>query len=107
MNRILEIRTYTLNQNHRAEFLDLFHDQALPLLDRYKVDVVAFGVSLGDENGAFLMRAFSSLEAKMREEEMFYASLEWRDGPRAAILACIESFSDVVFSLEDAVIEAL
>jgi NIPSNAP len=106
MKRILEIRTYRLKPHCRDHFLALFRGKAHPLLERWNVDVVAFGASL-EEDGAFLMRAFDSLEARRRDEDAFYSGDEWRDGPRAAILECIESYLDTVLELEEHAINAL
>jgi NIPSNAP len=106
MKRILEIRTYHLKPQSRETFMRLFRGKAGPLLERWNVDVVAFGASL-ENDGAYLMRAFDSLEARKREEDAFYSSAEWRDGPRAAILECIESYLDTVLELEEHAINAL
>jgi hypothetical protein len=40
------------------------------------------------------MRAFPGLEERERTEGAFYGSEEWRQGPREAILAGIESGAD-------------
>jgi NIPSNAP len=106
MKRILEIRTYHLKPQSRETFMRLFRSEARPLLERWNVDVVAFGASL-ENDGAYLMRAFDSLEAREREEDAFYSGDEWRDGPRAAILACVESYLDTVLELEEHAINAL
>ncbi len=106
MKRILEIRTYRLKPECRDHFLTLFQREASPLLERWNVDVVAFGASLEDD-GAYLMRAFASLDARQREEDALYGSAEWRDGPRAAILECIESYLDTVLELDETRMDAL
>ncbi len=85
----------------------LFNDAALPLLRGAQVEVVAFGVSLDNDHGAYLMRAFDSLQARDRDEEAFYSSAAWRSGPREAILACIEAYLDAVIELEAMGVDAL
>jgi NIPSNAP len=107
MKRVVEIRSYQLKAGQREEFLTLFRSEARPLLERWNVDVVAFGASLGDDQGAYLMRAFDSLEARQREEAAFYGSAEWRDGPRAAILECIDSYLNTVLEIEERAINAM
>lgn len=107
MKRILEIRSYNLKPGTRAAFHELFVNESLPLLKRWQVDVVAYGPSLHDEDSYYLMRAFPSLEEREQSEEAFYSSSEWREGPREAVLALIESYTTVVIELEEAVLEGL
>jgi len=45
---------------------------------------------------AFLIRSFESIDEHAEQEARFYSSREWHDGPRAAILECIESYHSVV-----------
>jgi hypothetical protein len=98
---ILEIRSYNLKCGTRARFHHLFVEQALPMLKRWNVDVVGYGPSLHDRDSYFLMRAFTGLENRERSEDAFYGSAEWRDGPRAAILAAIETYTTVVIRVDE------
>jgi ketosteroid isomerase-like protein len=104
---VVEIRSYSLKPGTRDPFHLLFVQEALPMLHRFKVDVVAYGPSLHDRSSYYLMRAFSSLEDRERSEDAFYGSDEWRQGPREAILSCIESYTTVVVSLDDATLRGL
>jgi hypothetical protein len=99
---ILEIRTYRLVPGSRDGFVRLVRDESLPLLERHGITVVAHGVSLVSEDGheeAYLIRAFPSLDAHAEQEARFYASDDWRQGPREAILALIESYHSVVLEV--------
>jgi hypothetical protein len=40
-------------------------------------------------------------------EDAFYGSAAWREGPREAVLACIETDTDSVLTLDDATIDGL
>jgi ketosteroid isomerase-like protein len=100
-DRVLEIRSYKLRSGTREEFHRHFVREVLPLLQRWKVDVVAHGSSLHDRDSYFLMRGFASLADRERSEEAFYGSAEWRDGPRAAVLAAIESYTTAVIGVDD------
>jgi hypothetical protein len=40
-------------------------------------------------------------------EDAYYASDDWRKGPREALLALIENYTDIVFEMEEAAVEAL
>jgi hypothetical protein len=105
--RLVEIRTYRLLQGMRDEYDRLFREEALPLLRRFEVDVVAAGPSIDDPNGYFLIRSFEDLADREQREERFYASPEWREGPREAVIEKIEVYTDAVVELDEATIEAL
>jgi hypothetical protein len=104
---VLEMRSYNLKAGTRETFGQLFTQEALPLLVRAKIDVVAYGPSLHDRNSYFLMRAFSTLDTRESAESAFYGSAEWRDGPRAAVLAAIESYTTIVIRVDRATVEGL
>jgi hypothetical protein len=106
-NTIVEIRSYNLKPGVRARFHQRFEREALPMLKRWKVDVVAYGPSLHDESSYYLMRAYPSLEERQRSEDAFYDSDEWKKGPREAVLADIESYTTVVLTLDAATIRGL
>ena len=105
--RMLEIRSYNLKPGTRSRFHQLFLREALPMLQRWKIDVVAYGPSLHDADSFYLMRAYDSLDGRQKSEDAFYGSSEWRDGPREAILADIDSYTTVVIRLDDATLQGL
>ena len=107
---ILEIRTYRLKPGTRDAFVALMRGEAVPLLVRRGITVVDCGPSLVDEDGseeAYLVRAFPSLEARREQEEAFYGSDEWRQGPRETVLAPIESFHTIVMEVSQEAVDAL
>jgi ketosteroid isomerase-like protein len=97
---IVEIRSYNLKPGTRDRFHRLFVSTSLPMLHRWKVDVVAFGPSQHDNDSWFLMRGFPSLDARQKSEDAFYASEEWIKGPRDAVLADIVSYTTVVITID-------
>ncbi len=105
--RMVEIRSYNLKPGTRSRFHQLFLREALPMLQRWKIDVVAYGPSLHDADSYYLMRAYESLDGRQKSEDAFYGSSEWRDGPREAILADIASYTTVVIQLDDATVQGL
>ena len=105
--RVVEIRSYNLKAGTRDRFHQLFLREALPMLRRWKVDVVAYGPSLHDDNSWYLMRSFPSLEDRQKSEDAFYGSDEWKQGPREAILADIESYTTVVLHFDDTTLQGL
>ena len=104
---ILEIRTYRLQPGTRDEYDRLFREEALPLLARFGIDVVGAGPSIDDQHGYFLIRAFQDLGDRQRREDLFYASPEWRLGPREAIIEKIEVFTDAVIEVDEKAIDGL
>jgi hypothetical protein len=105
--RVVEIRSYNLKPGTRDTFHQLAERDAVPMLKRWRIDVVAHGPSLHDANSYFLMRSFASVEDRQRSEDAFYGSDEWKTGPRDAVLACIESYTTVVVRLDEATLKGL
>ena len=105
--KCIEIRSYNLKPGSRPEFHRLFVEEALPLLQHWKVDVVAYGPSLHNEDSYYLIRGFDTLAHREQSEESFYASDAWRQGPRAAILVLIETYTETVLELDEAVVQGL
>ena len=104
---MVEIRSYNLKPGTRDRFHQRFERESLPLLRLHHVDVVAYGPSAHDADSWYLMRAYSSLEERQRSEDAFYGSPEWKTGPRAAVLADIDSYTTIVVRLDDATLRGL
>jgi hypothetical protein len=108
---ILEIRTYRVLPGRESEFVSLMRAEALPLLSDQQIDVVDCGISLdprdGDPTDAYLIRAFTDEATRERAELAFYSSDAWQNGPRAAVLALIESFHTVILDAPDSVVDGL
>jgi len=105
--RILEIRSYNLKPGTRQRYHDRLVRQALPMLERRKVDVVSFGPSAHDDNSYFLMRAYSSLAEREKSEAAFYGSDEWKNGIRDAVLADIENYTTIVTPVDETTLQGL
>ena len=105
--QVVEIRSYNLKPGARERFHALFEREALPLLRKWKVDVVAYGPSLHDSDSYYLMRGFRSTVDRQRSEDEFYGSEEWRNGPREAILADIINYTTIVIRLDAAAVGGL
>lgn len=107
MNRLVEIRSYNLKPGSRDQFHRLVAEQAIPMLTRWKIDVVAFGRSPHDEDSYYLIRCFDNLAHREQNEDAFYGSDEWRKGPREAILALIENYTTIVLELDEVTVQGL
>lgn len=107
MNHFIEIRSYNLKDGARDKFHRLLVTQSLPMLKRWNVDVVAYGPSPHDQNSYYLIRRYDSLAQRQKSQDDFYGSDEWRQGPREAIIALIENYTEIVIELDEATIQGL
>jgi hypothetical protein len=99
-HKVIEILTLDVKPGRREEFDKLYESQSLPLLRKWKIDVIAHGPSLHDANSYYIIRSFKSLEDRQRLEDAFYASDDWNNGPKRAILALVDHFAYTVVSVE-------
>jgi hypothetical protein len=107
MNQILEIRSLNIKPSSREEFHRLYVERALPLLKRWNFDVVAHGPSLHGENTYYVIRRYDSLAQREKMEDAYYASDNWRKGPREAMLALIETYLDIVLESDEGTVQGL
>ena len=105
--RLLEIRSYTLKPGSGAAFHSLVSERSVPLLREACMDVVAFGQSVHDSDHYFLMRSYDSLAHRQEAQETFYSSAAWRQGPREAIIALIETDATTTLWLSAEAVERL
>ncbi len=107
MDRIVEIRTYTLKPGSAEQFHRIMQEQSLPLLRAAGTDVVAARPSMHAPDSYLLIRAYQSLAQRGRSQDDFYASAAWLQGPREAVMACIEHYTTAVIEADDALIGSL
>jgi hypothetical protein len=93
---VVEIRSYRLKPGSGRVFHRLVVEESMPMLERWGVDVIAFGPSLDDDDLYVLIRGYASIAELQQSQDAFYGSAEWRDGPREAIVSLIESDISVV-----------
>jgi ketosteroid isomerase-like protein len=97
---VAEIRSYTLRPGTRDAFHQLVLDYSLPMLKRWKIEVLGYGPSLQEDSSYYLVRIYPSLEARHRSEDAFYGSDEWKKGPREAIVSRIINFTTVILPVD-------
>src|SRR6266498_2422086 len=107
MNHIIEIRSINLKPGARDEFHQLYVEKGLPLLKRWNFDVVAHGPSLHDENSYYVIRRYDSLAQREQMEDTYYASDDWRQGPREAMLALMDNYTDIVLEIDEVTVQRL
>ena len=97
--RTVEILQYTLRKDSGATFHAIMREISVPLHQRYGIDVVSFGNSLHDPDCYYLIRTFDSPEKMAVVLDAFYASDDWRSGPREEIIHSIETSIRTVMNL--------
>ncbi|ALR77957.1 NIPSNAP family protein [[Enterobacter] lignolyticus] len=105
--RTVEILQYTLRKGSGATFHAIMQEISVPLHQRHGIDVVAFGNSLHDPDCYYLIRAFDSVESMAAALDAFYASDDWRSGPRKDIIGSIETSIKTVVNLPSESVEGL
>lgn len=99
MERTVEILQYTLLKGTGTIFHTIMREISVPLHQRHGIDVVSFGNSLHDSDCYYLIRAFNNQESMAMVLDSFYASADWRNGPRQDIIGSIETSIKTVISL--------
>ncbi|MBS0834158.1 NIPSNAP family protein [Enterobacter hormaechei] len=74
---------------------------------RHGIDIVSFGNSLHDPDCYYPIRVFDSAESMAMVLGSFYASADWRNGPRQDIVGSIETSMKTVISLPSESVEGL
>jgi hypothetical protein len=93
---ITELRTYKLKKGTSETFEKIFTEQSLPMLKRWKVNVVDFGFSLIDQESFYLIRSYESIEQRKQSQDAFYGSEEWINGPDKPLMNCIETYNTAI-----------
>lgn len=106
-DQIVEILQYTLKKGTGESFHKIMREISVPLHTRQGIDVVAYGNSLHDSDSYHLIRAFDSEQQMKKILEGFYASDDWRSGPRQEIIDSIEVSLKSVLALPASTVEGL
>jgi hypothetical protein len=89
---VVDLRTYKLKAGAAETFDRILRHDALPMLERSGIDVVAYGPSLDDPGLYYLVRSFASADERNERLDAFYGSEEWRSGYRERVLALIDGY---------------
>lgn len=102
----VEVRNYELKPGGQARLHALFHGVVAPMLRAAGHDVVFAGPSPHDPDSYVLIRAYPSEAARAAEQDEFYGSAAWREGPRELVLAEIDSYASSVLAISRATLDA-
>jgi hypothetical protein len=89
---LLEMRLFTVHPGVRDEFDRISREGTIPLMRRLGINVVAHGPAMNNENGWYLLRAFSSEEQRKEQAEVLYSSAEWEENFDTPVMAMIDDY---------------
>lgn len=104
--KLIEIRTYKLKPGCAERFVAAVRT-ALPLVRASGMDVVAFGRSDHEHESFYLIRAYDSREQLVAQQDAFYGSATWKQGPRAELVDCLDDYLNTLLWLPPDAVEAL
>lgn len=104
--KLIEIRTYKLKPGAAERFVAVFQD-ALPLVRKSGMDVVAFGRSDHEHESFYLIRAYNDHAHLKAQQDSFYSSDAWRNGPREPLIACLDDYLNTLVWLSEQSVEDL
>lgn len=104
--RLVEVRTYQLKPGHSERFVAAMAD-ALPMVRASGMDVVAFVRSEHEHESYCLIRAYADREQLVAQQDAFYGSDAWRQGPRQALVDCLQDYLNTLLWLSPQSIEDL
>jgi len=96
---LLEIRLFKLRPGTREIFDRISREGTIPLMRRLGIEVVAHGPSLNDENGYFLLRAFSSEQERVQRSQALYATTEWAEKYDTPVGEMIDGYDTAVMPM--------
>lgn len=104
---LLEIRLFKLHPGNREEFDRISREGTIPLMRRLGITVVAHGPSMNNENGYFLLRAFSSEADRVKRSQALYVMPEWLENYDATVSAMIDDYDTAVMPAAPGALSAL
>ena len=107
MKRLIEVRTYRLMPGTAVDFHAAMHKFAVPMIRNAGMDVVAYGRSDHEEETYFLIRSYENREALEAKQAAFYRSIQWKEGPRPALVERIETYLNTLLWASPEAIESL
>jgi hypothetical protein len=104
---LLEIRLFTLNPGTRDEWHRISRDGTTPLMRKLGINVVAYGPSLNNEDGYYLIRAFASEQERTELGASLYEQPEWDEQYDAPLSAMMADYHTAVLQVPQHEIEQL
>jgi NIPSNAP len=95
---VLEVRTFTVRPEQRAEFHRISRDGTVPMMRRHGITVIAHGPCLNNDDVYVLVRSFPSEAERVRLAEEFYATEEWQREYEKPVMSMIVDYRTAVLA---------
>ena len=92
---IVEVRSYRIKPDRRAEFIEFFEKRSIPALRSHGMQVMGPLIDLENPNKFVWLRSFPSLEDRDRMRKEFYEGDLWKNELEAIAMPMLESY-DVI-----------
>lgn len=92
---IVEVRSYRIKPNKRAEFIKLFETKAIPAQRSHGMKIVGPLLDVENPNKFVFLRSFPSLEERDRMKDEFYEGPLWKNELEAIAMPMLDSY-DVI-----------
>ena len=92
---IVEVRSYRIKPNKRAEFIKLFETKAIPAQRSYGMKIVGPLLDVENPNKFVFLRSFPSLAERDRMKDEFYEGPLWKNELEAIAMPMLDSY-DVI-----------
>ncbi|CAN5715179.1 hypothetical protein BH11PSE12_BH11PSE12_33430 [soil metagenome] len=102
-----EVRSYKLRVKTSKAFHKIMPELSAPMLKKRGTDVVAFGVSLLEEDAYILILAYSELSDLEQRQGESYRSEEWHGGSGVEAVERIEIPLNTIVWLSDSSVDDL
>ncbi len=103
----VEIRSYELHASTQSHFQQVFAEAVVPLLNKWRTNVIFAGPSQHACDTFVLVRAYRDIAEREASQKAFYNSSDWRNGPRAAVLGLIKAYTSAVVTVDAPTLEML
>jgi hypothetical protein len=98
---IVEMRTYRLKPNMRAQFLEIFLSRSIPEHTRLGMAIRGPYLSIDDPNTFLFMRVFPDIASRESMKTAFYEGALWGQELENVLMAMIETYDEVAVSDSD------
>jgi hypothetical protein len=92
---IVEVRSYRIKPNKRAEFIKLFETKAIPAQRSHGMKIVGPLLDVENPNKFVFLRSFPSLAERDRMKDEFYEGPLWKNELEAIAMPMLDSY-DVI-----------
>jgi hypothetical protein len=98
---IVELATYRVKAGRRAEFIQFFETEAVPVMRAHGIRVLGPVVDLENPNRFMWLRSFPSDEERIRRKKAFHDSDAWTGKLGPVAMPMLESWDFGIFETSE------